>query len=98
MKHVTNITRFVLAGSYSKRMGKDIVVFKGQQLGQHSIDSLNPICNSIIIIGNNENYLISVSGFTGNKIKECRSPAGICNALSMSGTSKYIIKDRKHTV
>ena len=84
-----NITGFVLAGGKSSRMGKDkgLMLMNGTTMIEHSIRALTPLCTSIIIIANNNNYKNLGYQVYSDNIKDSGPLSGICTGLSLTKTN-----------
>jgi molybdopterin-guanine dinucleotide biosynthesis protein A len=87
------ITGIVLAGGKSSRMGKDkgLINLNGELMVNYSINTLKPICSSIIIICNNNDY--DHLGYPVYKDihKDCGPLAGIHTGLFNSKTDNNIV-------
>ena len=84
-----NITGFVLAGGKSTRMGRDkgLIVLNNKRMVEFAIQALKPICRSIIILSNQEEYKALGYPVYPDTIKNKGPLAGICTGLSITETS-----------
>jgi len=82
----TSIKGFILAGGKSRRMGTDkaLLSFQGKTLLKHMICLIEPLCDKVLISGQNSDY----TGFDVEMIPDlysnCGPIAGIFSALKYS--------------
>ena len=94
MNHLQReISGFILAGGKSSRMGSDkgLIEFAGRPMIEHSILALKPLCSSIQIITNNNEYRDLGYSVHHDLIKDKGPLGGICTALSLSKTRLNLI-------
>ena len=88
MIQLQEITGFVLAGGKSSRMGRDkgMVFFNGQQMVKYAIDALKPVCSSIVMLANEDDYGSLGYPIYKDKVRDCGPLAGICTGLAATKT------------
>jgi molybdopterin-guanine dinucleotide biosynthesis protein A len=88
-----DITGIILAGGKSLRMGKDKarIDLAGKPLISYAIDVLKPVCKSIIISSNSEDYESYGHPVQKDLIPECGPMGGIYSTLLHSSSSLNLV-------
>ena len=87
------ITGIILAGGKSKRMGTDKTFIKlnGKTLLEHSIELIQPFCNSMLISSNNPEHEKFGYKIIPDKIPNCGPIGGIHSCLKESTTDWNLV-------
>jgi len=96
MKHISKdeITGIILAGGKSSRMGKNKALsdFKGKPLIYYAIETLKPLCSTLIISANQkEKYAAFGLPVISDEIKNIGPMGGILTCLKRSKTQHNLI-------
>jgi molybdopterin-guanine dinucleotide biosynthesis protein A len=87
------ITGIVLAGGESSRMGvdKSLLKWKGKTLTEHVIDTLNPLCNKVVISSNKKVYDFTGCETWPDEIAQQAPIIGIYSCLKRSETEINLV-------
>jgi molybdenum cofactor guanylyltransferase len=86
MTNRTSISGFILSGGKSRRMGTDkaLLSFQGKSLLKHMINLIEPMCDRVVISGQNSDYTSFGVEMIADLYSNCGPIAGIFSALKYS--------------
>ncbi len=93
MTHIKQLTGIILAGGKSSRMGMDkgLTLLNGKPLIQYAIETLESICDHIIISANSSDYNQFGFPVQDDIYKDCGPIGGIYSGLKSSKTERNLI-------
>lgn len=88
-----SLTGIILAGGKSSRMGQDkgLMSYKGRPMISFVIEALSPLCDSLIIVSNNEEYKQFGYPVFSDLIKDKGPLGGLYTGLTKSTTSANLV-------
>jgi molybdenum cofactor guanylyltransferase len=84
----SDITGFILAGGKSRRLGTDkaLLTFQGKPLLKHMIGLIEPLCDKVVISGQNSDYTSFGVEMVPDLYSDSGPIAGIFSALKYSSS------------
>jgi len=90
---IQNVSTYILCGGKSSRMGseKGLVMYKGKTFIQWILEAVAPVCDSICLVTNNDDYASYNYPLVSDAIPDKGPVGGIYTALKHSSTPWNLI-------